>query len=197
MQKCVNREEKRTKNPLAAFAFAPKINFETQNPGEKIVLLLRRHFITNIKWILAVAILAILPLYWSKISELLKIQSLKFEFLDFPSFLLFTFYFLLIFGFALTSFLKWYFAVFLVTNKRVMDVDLIGFLYRNVSEAQLEEIQDVSHTQGGLWQILFDYGGVYVQTAGVKQNIEILKVPHPGKVHDVITDLQARTDGRR
>ena len=78
-----------------------------------------------------------------------------------------------------------------------MDVDLIGFLYRNVSEAQLEEIQDVSHTQGGLWQILFDYGGVFVQTAGIKQNIEILKVPHPGKVHDVITDLQAEADGKR
>lgn len=188
-----------TKNPLAAFAFAPKVYFETQNPGEKIVLLLRRHFITNIKWIAAIAILAILPLFRSQISEFLKVSGFDIRISNFGLnvYLLYIIYYLFILGFALLNFLKWYFAVFLVTNRRVMDVDLIGFLYRNVSEAQLEEIQDVSHTQGGLWQILFDYGGVYVQTAGIKQNIEILKVPHPGKVHDIITDLQAEADGRR
>ncbi|MBM4402151.1 MAG: PH domain-containing protein [Candidatus Cloacimonetes bacterium] len=187
------------KNPLAAFAVAPKIYFETQNPGEKIVLLLRRHFITNFGWIVITIILVILPLFWQQIREFLRLSTFNFQLADygFSLHLLITIYYLLIFGLALINFLKWYFAIFLVTNKRVMDVDLVGFLYRNVSETQLEEIQDVSHTQGGLWQILFDYGGVYVQTAGIKQNIEILKVPHPGKVHDIITDLQEEADGRK
>lgn len=189
-----------TKNPLAAFAIAPRVNFETQNPGEKVVLLLRRHFITNTNWIVITTVLAVLPLFWNQIIELLRITTNYYELqivnLKFPVILLPVVYYLLLFGFTMVSFLKWYFSVFLVTDKRVLDVDLIGFLYRNVSEAELEEIQDVSHTQGGLWQILFDYGSIFVQTAGTMQNIEMLKVPHPGRVHDVITDLQAEADGR-
>lgn len=178
---------KKRRNPLAAFAVSPAgVNFETQNPQEEVKLLLRCHWLTNRGWIIIGLFLFLAPFVFGQIIEQnsfwQKVSSNQQLFL-------FITYYLTSFFFVFTSFLKWYFAVFLVTNKRVVDVDLIGFLYRNVTEAQLEEIQDVSHTQGGILQIIFNYGNVFVQTAGITQKIEIFKVPRPGYVHDLITDL--------
>lgn len=189
---------KQTKNPLAAFAAHPaQIYFETQNPNEKIELMLRRHFVTNTGWIVLAVILSGLPFFRIQIAELLGVPDFGLLLPGSIFLLMMSAYNLLIIGFCLINLLRWYYTVFLVTNRRVLDVDLIGFLYRNIAEAELEEIQDVSHTQGGLGQIIFDYGSVFVQTAGTLQNIEMRKVPQPGKVHDIITDLQARVDRKK
>ena len=50
-----------THNPLAAFCYFPDfVKFVNQDPKEQVILLLRRHPITNIRWILIT--LLILPL---------------------------------------------------------------------------------------------------------------------------------------
>ena len=72
---------------------------------------------------------------------------------------------------------------------RVVDVDFIGLLQYSSTEAELRQIQDVEHKQIGLWQLMFSFGTVEVQTAGVRQNIDFQKVPRPFRVADIITDL--------
>lgn len=185
-------------NSLSAFTANPtQVYFETQDPGEKVELMLRRHFVTNSSWVSLSVILFGLPFLRVQMTEWLGIPDLRILLPWSVFWPIVAIYYLLIIGYFWLNFLRWYYTVFLVTNKRVLDVDLIGFLYRSVSEAQLEEIQEVSHAQGGLWQIIFDYGSVFVQTAGTWQNIEMRKIPHPGKVHDTITDLQAHANKKR
>jgi len=169
------------KKPLA-------IHFQAQNPNEKVYYLLRRHFATNTPWIITLAAAFVIPLVflpqaqsfeaWTNIPEPIQLALL-------------IFWYLAISGFGLINSTKWYYHVLLMTDTRLLDIDLVGFLYRNVTEAQLRDVQDVTHTQGGIFQLLFNYGNVYVQTAGTEQNLELLRVSDPGKVHDIITDLSA------
>lgn len=170
----------------SSFAYCPEgVNFEEQKENEKIELFLRRHFITNFPWILASLALSLLPILFPFISKTLPFP------LPSPTIIiliLFTYY-VFIFGFLLLNFTLWYFQTGIVTNIRVIDVDITGILFREVSEAKDEDIQDVTYTQIGLIRSLFNYGNVLVQTSGSLQNIEFDRVPRPATVARIIGDL--------
>lgn len=162
------------------------LNFSELEANETIILLLRRHFVTNFPWIAASFILIFLPFIFGRF-------FVTFSPFPVPSphvlFLLGAFYYLAIFGFVLLNFTLWYFQAGLVTSKRVIDVDLSGVLYRQVSEAKVQNIEDVTYNQSGFVRSLFNYGNVLVQTAGSEDNIEFDRVPRPSKVADIIGDL--------
>lgn len=159
--------------------------FFTQAPGEEIRLLLHRHWFTNLGWLCLTLILFPLPWGFVKLAPFLSLPPLPSAYWQF----LLIIYYLLVFAFCFENFLFWYYNVLLVTNKRVLDIDFFGLFSVQSSEAQLEEIQEVSHTQGGLWQLLFNFGHVLVQTAAEKQSIEMHAVPNPGRVHEIIVEL--------
>lgn len=170
----------------SSFTHFPKgVSFEEQEENEEIFLLIRRHFATNIPWIFASFFLILLPL----------IFSFFISFFPFPLpspqaiFFYIAFYYLVIFGFILINFTLWYFNVGLVTNLHVIDIDLSGILYRQISQAKIEKIEDVTYKQSGFIRSLFNYGDVNVQTAGEEENIEYDRVPRPAKVAEIINDI--------
>ncbi|MBU1110070.1 PH domain-containing protein [Patescibacteria group bacterium] len=164
------------------------INFVAQNPNEKVYFLLRKHFIANTPWLTACLLLTIVPFIFLSFSHQLAFWT------TIPTntrLYLIVLWFTSLLGYALLNLAKWHFHSFLITDHRVMDIDLVGLLYRNVAETQLKLIQDVSHTQGGILQLIFNYGSVFVQTAATRQQIELTGVSDPGEIHDIITDLAA------
>jgi hypothetical protein len=185
-----------TRNPLASYAELPNgVKYQDRDEGEEIELLLRRHPITNLGWILLTIIGLILPpllivLNPSTYIGLEWIAAIP----DQVLFSLTLFWYVLVLGFALENFLVWYYNVYLVTTQRLVDVDFIGLLHYLASDAGLEQVQDVSHAQTGVAQLLFGYGNVMVQTAGVKEHIIFERVPNPNRVADIITDLLPRHD---
>ena len=86
----------------------------------------------------------------------------------------------------------WYFNVFLITNQRVIDIDQRGFFSRKITETNYEKIQDVSSMVKGIFQTMFKYGKVDIQTAGAEAYIEIKKVYQPKVVQDLITEAQKK-----
>ena len=54
---------------------------------------------------------------------------------------------------------------------------------------KLTHIVDVSYTQSGFAKSLFNYGDVFVQTAGTEKNFEALSVPKPREATHIIGDL--------
>lgn len=183
-----------TRNPLTAYAARPLNTFlEVQDPAEEIELLLRRHVVVNIPWILAVIILAAAPFVLLKFSTNLintfpPLNLLK-NLNNTQVGILQLLYYLIVFYIALTQFMQWFFNVLVVTNKRIFDVDFRAPLHRNISEAQLEEVQDARFNQSGFGAVLFDFGNIFIQTAGQRQDIELFSVPNPAQAHDEITDL--------
>ncbi len=178
------KEEFHTHNPLSSFSYEPEnIKFETQEEEERIVLLLRQHPIVNLPWILVTVLLVLAPGVLS-VFPLLDFLPLRFQFVAI------LFWYLITAAYVLESSLSWFFNVYMVTNERVIDVDFENLLYREVSEANIEKIQDIEYQIGGVAKSVFNYGDVYIQTAGTMQNFDFKAVPNPAQVVRIIQNLK-------
>jgi len=179
-------ERLKTQKPAHSFASLiirpQKINFETQEAKEKLVLLARRHLFTNVKWFLLVLVLLILPFF--------VFQFLP-DFLNTARFrpLLFLFWYLATFSFAFEQFLKWFFNVNIITDERVIDIDFPSLLYRDISSTKIEMIQDISVKTGGFIRSLLNYGDVHIQTAGEQREFVFEAIPHPERVIEILNQL--------
>ncbi len=94
---------------------------------------------------------------------------------------------------------EWYWNTFIITTRRVIDIDQKGFFSRTVSEAPYEKVQDVSFTIAGVFGTLLRYGTVVIQTAGAQINLELTRVRNPKDTHHLITEtasaLQSESNG--
>lgn len=180
--------------PLTAFALRPDhVRFETQEAKEQVVLFLRQHFIVNVPWILITILLVIAPTVIFPI--LFQALSVNLS-LPVPYYIVGTlFWYLATFGFALASFIGWFFNIYIVTDERIVDIDFYYLLYKKFSEAQLTKIQDIHYTSGGIIAAMFNYGDVMVETAGEQPSIEFASVPYPEKVVTAIRGLIAGAGG--
>ncbi|MDO9028065.1 MAG: hypothetical protein Q7U68_04300, partial [Candidatus Roizmanbacteria bacterium] len=57
------------------------------------------------------------------------------------------------------------------------------------------KIEDITVKSGGYLQSLFDYGSIFVQTAGTAVNIEFNNVPYPTDAVQVINKLLGKKHG--
>lgn len=184
--------ERTIMTPLTSFAVSPDgIRFETQEKEEEVVLFLRQHLVVLLGPALLVMLLALSPVI---------LFPLLFQFLTPPidvpiNYIIVgtAFWYVVTFGFGLMSFLRWFFNIYVVTDKRIVDIDFIHLLYKEFSEARLDKIQDISYKSSGIFSVFFNYGDAYVQTAGGDMpNIEFLAVPMPAKVVETISELLER-----
>jgi len=168
---------------LSTIAFRPThLSFEDQDSDEKIIIFTRPHLITNLKWFLLVILLALVPLFAFK---LLDFSFIPFNF-RFVGLLI---WYLLTFTFGFERFLVWFFNVEIVTNKRILDVNIPNILFRDITQTPLEKIQDVTAETAGFMRSLLAFGDVRVQTAGSVPEIKFEAVPHPNKISQVLNDL--------
>jgi hypothetical protein len=168
---------------FSAFIPQPKnIKFETQEDDEKVLLLLRRHVVTNIPWILISLLLLIVPFFYPFFPFLNFLPGRYF-----PIILLG--WYLIVFAYIFENLLLWFYNIYIVTSERVVDVDFYNILYKEVSDARIEKIQDVSYDQNGFIEAFFNYGDILIQTAGEKEEFTFEKVPEPDKIVSVINLL--------
>ncbi len=189
------KEVIRPRNPLAAFAaFPAKVAFETQEKNEPVVLLLRRHWIVNLPW-MSLGVLMIFTPLASLFIPIISFLPPRFQLV------FMILWYLLTLAFIFEKFLGWFFNVFIVTDERVIDVDFYSLTYKEISEAGLDKIQDITYRVGGVIRSIFDFGTVAIQTAGEVPNIEFEDVPYPAQVVRILNELivqeeQEMLDGR-
>lgn len=177
-------------NILSTFCKNPKgISFQTQKPDESIILFLRSHLITNISWILIAAFLIVFPIIIAIASPILNINI--FSSLNIAHFVTvyILFYYLIIFSFVFTNFLHWFYSVFMVTNLQVVDVDYSDIVIHHVAVTSLNQLQDAKYTQSGFIPTFFNYGDIFVQTAGTQPNFQEPSVPKPREATHIIGDI--------
>ncbi|KKQ85614.1 MAG: hypothetical protein UT08_C0005G0065 [Candidatus Woesebacteria bacterium GW2011_GWB1_38_8] len=184
-----------THNPLAAFGYYPdSVKFINEDPGEKIVLILRKHPITNLSWIGIAFLMFITPAFFSVLSP---ISVLPGEF----QIVLALVWYLITSAFILEEFLSWFFHVNIVTDERIVEVDFINLLYREITDANIDQIQDVTVEVSGGPRTFFRFGDVIIQTAAQVPKITFEAVPNPDTVARVLRDLrieeeQEKLEGR-
>lgn len=178
---------------LSAYLLRPDhVRFDTQAEQEQIILLLRKHWVTNLSWLLVTFILVVSP------SLIFPFLMLRVDLPIFPANLLLVLtilWYLFTFGFAFVNFITWYFNVYIVTNERVIDVDFYQLLYKKLASTRISRVQDVTYKLGGVIRSLFNFGDVFIQTAGTEENFSFEAVPHPETVVRQLSDLMEKTEG--
>ena len=178
-----------THKRFSAFSLYPDdVDFETKEPEEKIILLLRQHPIINLRWILIAIVMFFVPGI-ARAFGVFSTLPAGFDLVITLAWYLFTM------AYALENFLSWYFNVYFVTSLRVIDVDFYNLIYKEVSDANISKIQDVSYNMGGVARAIFDYGNVFIQTAAEVSEFDFLAVPNPAKVAKIIEDLMSKREG--
>jgi len=176
-------EQKSSHSRFSAFNLYPKnIGFETKHDGEKIILMLRQHPVTNLKWIAGTLLLLTGPTLLSAIGIFSLLPS------GFPLVISMAWY-LVTSAYAIEGFLGWYFNVFFITTDAIIDVDFFNLIGKRVSEADLSKIQDVSYSTNGVLGTMLNYGNVQVQTAAEITEFRFESVPNPEKVAKMLDDL--------
>ncbi|KKU37742.1 MAG: hypothetical protein UX52_C0019G0004 [Candidatus Amesbacteria bacterium GW2011_GWA1_46_35] len=175
---------------LGAFCVRPDQRFMTQQEDEEIVLLLRAHPITNLGWVLLVILMLVLPgvilgtgVFAAVPGKFVLVGKLV--------------WYLVTLMYAMERFLYWYYSVFIVTNERLVDIDFENLMFRVITYANLNHIEEPAMVTGGFIRSMFQYGDVFVTTASEKPTIEALGVPWPHKVVDIISRLAEELEKRR
>ena len=179
----VMRQEKPRQSRFHAYVPKPvDVSFASQVSTEQIILILRQHPVTQLG-----AFLAVLGM----IAGYFFLQWLGFfGFLPLGYQLGMTlFWFLVVIGYSFATFLKWLYNMYIITDERIIDVDVYSLLKRNITSAKIDHIQDVTAANYGLLGSIFNVGIVVVQTAGAHPLLEFGGVPHPARVVTLINEL--------
>ncbi|MGD9129334.1 MAG: PH domain-containing protein [Candidatus Woesebacteria bacterium] len=189
------RKEKPETNHLKSFVPKPeKVFFDSQLDQEKVILLLRSHPITLVKKFLIAAVIFFLPILMLG-SGMLDFFPWRYKLA--ASIMIY----LVLVGFLIESFLMWFFSVYIITDERIIDVDFLSLLFKNISSAKIDNIEDITSATGGFLASMVDYGTVYIQTAGESRELEFENVPQPAKVTAILNELileeeQEKIEGR-
>ena len=188
----VMKHETSSNNYLKSYIPKPsKISFEIQDRDEEIILILRQHPITQVKSIFILLFSFLFVPSLLKVSGLIDFLPEKFRFA------FYAFIFILFLGMTFRSFLIWFFNVYIITDERIIDVDFLSMIYKNISTAKTENIEDVTKNTSGIMASLFDYGTIYIQTAAAKNEFEFEHVPHPAKVVKLLNELVIEEERER
>ena len=160
-----------------------KINnkiFRGQREDENIILVLHRHpatlFLSITKpLIIAIAIIIVLVVYVYSNPMLFSIL-----FIMLLLSLIWVFY----------EWLCWWLDIFIVTDQRIIDIDQKSLFNKRVSEATWDKVQDVTYEIKGVTATFFDYGSVFIQTAGAIGVVTFAEIAEPDKIKSLITDIQ-------
>lgn len=166
------------------------IDFPGRQSDEKIVIVLHRHWFIFVRHVVILFLIGGAPLavafIWSQISAFELINgTLSHTLVVMAAALYYLFLWILIFGY----WLDYYLDVFIITDKRIVDIEQAGLFGRTVAEERLYRIQDVTSDAQGILATTLHYGNVYVQTAGKTERFIFEHVAHPESVARTILQL--------
>jgi len=166
--------------------------FPEQHENERIILFTRRHWIVFLGHTITAAIIG------GVIEIALLLAYFYFpDLADDPDTVK-----VLIFLGAIIALMIWliiyigwvdyYLDVWMISNERIVEIKQNALFNRQISELNLEKIQDVNAKVVGFWGTLLGYGTILVQTAGSTEMFEFLRIPKPYEVQKVILMLRTQ-----
>jgi hypothetical protein len=179
-----------TKHPLSSLLINPDVfTFEEKAQQEKVLVVARSHWVTNVGWILTAILMLLAPSLLSLVPFSSDIST-RYKILG--GFL----WFLVTFAFIFERFLSWYFDVIVITDRRVIDIDFDNLLSKKFAQADILMIQDLTFKVTGFAQTMFNFGDVFVQTAAEVPQITLERIPQPQKIIMVLQMLKEELGGK-
>ena len=163
-----------------------------RQPGEEIVLHLRRHWFIFFRIFLFFLIMALVPLLIYYFLTFSASEIMANETASVLLLVLALIYYLGMLVFAFTAWTVTYLDVWTVTTFRIISREQVGLFNRTVSELDLYRIQDVAAEQKGFFATILHYGDVYIQTAGTKERFVFEQISDPYRIAKIIQKLDEK-----
>ena len=172
------------------FQFSGTIFGSKQGEQEKIIKVLHRHWFDVLQQFLLVIVLTVvlfgvllvLPNVFPDIQEEQDLRRM-FSFLE-------NLITMFVWIYVFFIWIEYYLDVFIVSDKKIVNVEQKGLFIRQVSELKYERIQDVAVEVKGLIPTILNYGDLYIQTAGEKERFVFRAMPDPYGIKNMIMGLQ-------
>lgn len=156
---------------------------------EKILHRIRRHWFVMLRVTVGSVCVALFPvLVWMVLSALGFEDARRIAHRELYLFL----YVIGLIFIWMFYFLRWtdyYLDVWLITNKRIIDIEQRGIFRRKVTSITYDRIQDVTVVTDGVIQTLFHFGKIHLQTAGERRKIILRDAPMPEEVKKIILSI--------
>jgi len=152
---------------------------------ERVIKAVRQHWLIFVLEVLFLAVLAFLPLIEFVLPGIAERMGISLVLGSSALFLNATWLLFI----WITFFVVWtnyYLDTWIVTDKRVIDIEQRGLFNRSVSECHLDRVQDVTTEVKGFLPTLLKYGDVIIQTAGEQGRFVMRNVPDPYALKDAI-----------
>ena len=85
----------------------------------------------------------------------------------------------------------YYLDAWIITNRRLVFIELHGLFNRTTASVNLEDVQDISVRTRGIVSMVLKFGDVRIQSAGTHGEFVFKEIPHPDRMKDVVMRLRA------
>lgn len=163
--------------------------FESQQDDEKVIFVVRRHWIILLKPFLVGTVIIAVSVAFSLLSQGLEAQFFN----KIGSTVLTVVMSLIVLFVVLYVYLSWlinYLNLIILTNEHIVEIEQSALFARKVSELNLDCLEDATFIQKGFWKTILHYGDILVQTAGSLPNFDFKGVPYPYETAQKIMEIQ-------
>lgn len=94
-------------------------------------------------------------------------------------------YALLVLALLFLSWMDYHLDMWVITDKRIIDIEQRGLFHREMSDIPYERIQDITVNMKGPIQTFFRFGTIRIQTAGQRE-FAIANIPHLEELRDTL-----------
>lgn len=168
-----------------------RLSFPGKREDEKVLLLLRRHWVILLAHGIVSLILLVVPVGGAFLLRTILpgLQtSTIYPFLV----LLFWIYLMFVWSYFFVGWIDYYLDAWIVTNDRIINIEQNGLFNRVISEQRLYRVQDVTAIVSGPVQTFFNFGKVFIQTAAEMERFVFEDVPEPYQVKKIIIELHEK-----
>lgn len=158
-------------------------------PGEHVVLQVRKHWFLFLGELLPYAVLVIVPFILPKLLMLAPPMAPYAAFLDYHTPLAraaLGLWLLITWTSAWGTFTRYFLNLWVLTNQRIVTIKQYRFFSRQVSSLLLPRVQDVTTSVNGVLISLLGIGDIKVQSAGEDVEFVMHGIPHPEQMRDLI-----------
>lgn len=158
-------------------------------PGEHVVLSVRKHWFLFLAELLPYAIMAVAPFALPKLLALAPPMAAYAAYFDYSTQLAraaLGVWLLLSWTGAWGAFTKYFLNVWVLTSQRIVNIKQRRFFSREVSSLFLSRIQDVTTDVSGLIPSLLNIGNIKAQTAAEDIEFVMKGIPRPEMMRDLI-----------
>ncbi len=166
-------------------------------PGEEVLKVVRKHWFVIVAELFGTAALALLPFFFLVVFAFIPSEWIPAEIYDLPLLQLITWsiagWLVIVIMASYAIWTHYFLDLWVITDRRIIVIDQIGFFNRKVSSFRLERLQDIKVQVSGLLATFLNFGTLRAQTASAAEsNFRTTGLPDPRGLQSIIQGAMDR-----